>query len=31
MPDRIVIDCLGSDPTGALLDYLRARPGSPIS
>jgi tRNA dimethylallyltransferase len=24
MPDRIVIDCLGSDPTQALLDKLHS-------
>lgn len=23
MPDRIVVDCLGSDPTGAILDQVR--------
>jgi len=27
MPDRIVIDCLGRDPTGALLTHLKGLPG----
>ena len=27
MPDRIVVDCLGRDPTGEILGHLKGLPG----